>query len=117
MDEFTKSITTLVPKKVKNISCFDHIRPIPFVMLTRRYSLQFSATVKNHHEHVLLLDLLMKRFPNHFSLWVDFSKAFDSIAHNYQASTRILINDSVSDIKIPVKRGSRQGDPISGYLT
>eukprot|EP01126_Amoeba_proteus_P007094 TRINITY_DN1251_c0_g2_i6.p1 TRINITY_DN1251_c0_g2~~TRINITY_DN1251_c0_g2_i6.p1 ORF type:complete len:195 (-),score=23.04 TRINITY_DN1251_c0_g2_i6:164-748(-) len=53
----------------------------------------------------------MKRFPKYFFLWVDFSKAFDSISHNY-----ILINKSVSDIKIPIQWGSRQGDPISGYL-
>eukprot|EP01126_Amoeba_proteus_P031374 TRINITY_DN307_c0_g3_i4.p1 TRINITY_DN307_c0_g3~~TRINITY_DN307_c0_g3_i4.p1 ORF type:complete len:204 (-),score=9.85 TRINITY_DN307_c0_g3_i4:466-1077(-) len=81
----------------------------------------------------------MKRFLKHYFLWVDFSKVFNFISHNYmldllrllhfppnficaiqnltsQASTRILFNKSVSNIHIPVQRGSRQGDPISGYL-
>eukprot|EP01126_Amoeba_proteus_P021843 TRINITY_DN2223_c0_g1_i6.p1 TRINITY_DN2223_c0_g1~~TRINITY_DN2223_c0_g1_i6.p1 ORF type:complete len:299 (+),score=22.94 TRINITY_DN2223_c0_g1_i6:43-939(+) len=34
----------------------------------------------------------------------------------FQATTKILFNKSVSDTSIPIKRGSRQGDPISGYL-
>eukprot|EP01126_Amoeba_proteus_P044960 TRINITY_DN5017_c0_g2_i11.p2 TRINITY_DN5017_c0_g2~~TRINITY_DN5017_c0_g2_i11.p2 ORF type:complete len:109 (+),score=2.55 TRINITY_DN5017_c0_g2_i11:648-974(+) len=72
-------------------------------------------------------------------MWIDFSKAFDSISHGFlftllkhidfpesminslrntmnQASTRILFNKSLSLNSIPIRRGSRQGDPISGYL-
>eukprot|EP01126_Amoeba_proteus_P016821 TRINITY_DN178_c0_g5_i17.p2 TRINITY_DN178_c0_g5~~TRINITY_DN178_c0_g5_i17.p2 ORF type:complete len:122 (-),score=10.32 TRINITY_DN178_c0_g5_i17:983-1348(-) len=33
-----------------------------------------------------------------------------------QATTRILFNKSISITFIPIMRGSRQGDPIFGYL-
>eukprot|EP01126_Amoeba_proteus_P062840 TRINITY_DN859_c0_g2_i4.p1 TRINITY_DN859_c0_g2~~TRINITY_DN859_c0_g2_i4.p1 ORF type:complete len:147 (+),score=9.27 TRINITY_DN859_c0_g2_i4:61-501(+) len=81
----------------------------------------------------------MKRHLQHYFLWVDFLKTFDFIVHNYlldllaaiqfppqflcavknliyQASTNILFNGTISEIKIPVCRSSRQGDPISRYL-
>eukprot|EP01126_Amoeba_proteus_P027073 TRINITY_DN2684_c0_g1_i25.p1 TRINITY_DN2684_c0_g1~~TRINITY_DN2684_c0_g1_i25.p1 ORF type:complete len:135 (+),score=14.53 TRINITY_DN2684_c0_g1_i25:476-880(+) len=81
----------------------------------------------------------MKYFPKHFYLWMDFTKTFDSIAHNYlfevldklqfplqflctiknltyQVSIYIFVDSSVSDIKIPVQRGCRQREPTSGYL-
>eukprot|EP01126_Amoeba_proteus_P029455 TRINITY_DN2905_c0_g1_i18.p1 TRINITY_DN2905_c0_g1~~TRINITY_DN2905_c0_g1_i18.p1 ORF type:complete len:242 (-),score=-6.46 TRINITY_DN2905_c0_g1_i18:202-927(-) len=61
------------------------------------------------HEHVLLLDLLMKRYPKYMFLWIDFSKAFDSISHEYLFSV-------LQQLRFPICRGSRQGDPISGYL-
>eukprot|EP01126_Amoeba_proteus_P062835 TRINITY_DN859_c0_g1_i1.p1 TRINITY_DN859_c0_g1~~TRINITY_DN859_c0_g1_i1.p1 ORF type:complete len:168 (-),score=13.65 TRINITY_DN859_c0_g1_i1:492-995(-) len=33
-----------------------------------------------------------------------------------QASTKLVLNKSISETSIPIQRGSRQGDPISGYL-
>eukprot|EP01126_Amoeba_proteus_P045197 TRINITY_DN504_c0_g1_i20.p1 TRINITY_DN504_c0_g1~~TRINITY_DN504_c0_g1_i20.p1 ORF type:complete len:213 (+),score=15.81 TRINITY_DN504_c0_g1_i20:779-1417(+) len=139
IEEFAKSVST---KYVQ----------FPSVMLTTKSSPRFSAIDSRKYqmrlllllkhrlrEHVLLLDLLIKHHPKHFFLMVDFSKAFDSIAHKYlldmlvviqfpsqfiyaiknltfQVNTNILVNESISDIKIPVGHGSRQGDPISGYL-
>eukprot|EP01126_Amoeba_proteus_P041233 TRINITY_DN4425_c0_g4_i4.p1 TRINITY_DN4425_c0_g4~~TRINITY_DN4425_c0_g4_i4.p1 ORF type:complete len:147 (-),score=9.34 TRINITY_DN4425_c0_g4_i4:285-725(-) len=72
-------------------------------------------------------------------LWIDFSKTFDFISHDYllillehigfsesptnairnmirQVTTRILFNKFISTTSISVMRGFRQGDPISGYL-
>eukprot|EP01126_Amoeba_proteus_P010863 TRINITY_DN142_c0_g1_i14.p2 TRINITY_DN142_c0_g1~~TRINITY_DN142_c0_g1_i14.p2 ORF type:complete len:108 (-),score=13.42 TRINITY_DN142_c0_g1_i14:2153-2476(-) len=91
MEEFTRSITTLVLDEVISLTQIGY-RP------KRRL-----------HEHILLFDLHMERNPNHFFLWVDFSKAFDSIAHNYLFGLLELL-------QFPVQRGSRQRDPISGYL-
>eukprot|EP01126_Amoeba_proteus_P003220 TRINITY_DN11063_c1_g1_i4.p1 TRINITY_DN11063_c1_g1~~TRINITY_DN11063_c1_g1_i4.p1 ORF type:complete len:182 (+),score=3.05 TRINITY_DN11063_c1_g1_i4:737-1282(+) len=48
-------------------------------------------------------------------LWIDFSKAFDSISHDCPLSLLEHIGFSESLINA-IMRGSRQKDPISGYL-
>eukprot|EP01126_Amoeba_proteus_P044959 TRINITY_DN5017_c0_g1_i9.p1 TRINITY_DN5017_c0_g1~~TRINITY_DN5017_c0_g1_i9.p1 ORF type:complete len:142 (-),score=10.18 TRINITY_DN5017_c0_g1_i9:214-639(-) len=62
MSTFTESITTLIPKKVTRITCFDHIRPISLYNFDYKI---FSAVQSNTF------------------MWIDFSKAFDSISHGF----------------------------------
>eukprot|EP01126_Amoeba_proteus_P005297 TRINITY_DN11759_c0_g1_i2.p1 TRINITY_DN11759_c0_g1~~TRINITY_DN11759_c0_g1_i2.p1 ORF type:complete len:101 (-),score=5.14 TRINITY_DN11759_c0_g1_i2:39-341(-) len=83
MSPFTESVTTMVPKKVNKISCFDHIRPISLCNADIYYTQIGYRPKRRLHEHVFLLDLLMKRHLKYTFLWIDFSKAFDSISHNF----------------------------------
>eukprot|EP01126_Amoeba_proteus_P056471 TRINITY_DN70_c0_g1_i14.p1 TRINITY_DN70_c0_g1~~TRINITY_DN70_c0_g1_i14.p1 ORF type:complete len:191 (+),score=9.30 TRINITY_DN70_c0_g1_i14:1259-1831(+) len=110
MKEFTESITTLVPKKVKNITCFDHIHPISlynvdYKIFSTILSNRVKKTIKQTtyatqigyqpqwrlHKHVPLLDYLMKTYRSSTFLWIDFFKAFDQYHMNSCSNCYLIL--------------------------
>eukprot|EP01126_Amoeba_proteus_P033702 TRINITY_DN331_c0_g3_i6.p1 TRINITY_DN331_c0_g3~~TRINITY_DN331_c0_g3_i6.p1 ORF type:complete len:381 (-),score=-8.56 TRINITY_DN331_c0_g3_i6:249-1391(-) len=92
------------------------------------------------HDNVILLNHILQVKKKAITLFLDFRKAFDSISHSYldqiltlhqfperyisllqflraQSKTTLILNKSpVQRSPIELSRGSRQGDPISGFL-
>eukprot|EP01126_Amoeba_proteus_P007040 TRINITY_DN1249_c0_g4_i6.p1 TRINITY_DN1249_c0_g4~~TRINITY_DN1249_c0_g4_i6.p1 ORF type:complete len:212 (+),score=8.25 TRINITY_DN1249_c0_g4_i6:1036-1671(+) len=95
---------------------------------------------KRLHDNVVLLDHILKSKNHAVAFFLDFCKTFDSISHTFltniptahdfppffisviqflqsAVSTSIILNQSpIEQLPIQIRRGSRQGDPISGYL-
>eukprot|EP01126_Amoeba_proteus_P002941 TRINITY_DN1095_c0_g1_i2.p1 TRINITY_DN1095_c0_g1~~TRINITY_DN1095_c0_g1_i2.p1 ORF type:complete len:160 (+),score=1.99 TRINITY_DN1095_c0_g1_i2:641-1120(+) len=113
IEKFTKFTTTLIPKKMKTISCFNCICLISLCNIDYKiFSFVLINRLKDIFDGVISLtrtDIILNEDCMNMSSYMYYQKPDKS-------SKYILFNGSVSNINIPIRHRSRQDDPISDDL-